>query len=64
MNADLERLILSRSPQFRALLEKSRKSLEAGKGIPHKDFWKMVAEQTKSQGKASKRSGSKKRKTA
>jgi len=41
---DLERLILSRSPRFRALMEKSRESLEKGKGLSHKDFWKAVAE--------------------
>jgi len=41
---DLERLILSRSPRFRALMEESRKSLDAGKGLSHKEFWKAVAE--------------------
>jgi prevent-host-death family protein len=41
---DLERLILSRSPQFRALMEKSRKSLESGKGLSHKELWKAVAD--------------------
>jgi prevent-host-death family protein len=56
---DLERLTLSRSPQFRAILEKSRKSFEAGKGISHKEFWKMVAEQAKEPGKPNKRSRSK-----
>ncbi len=40
---DLERLILARSPRFQALLEKSRQSIRAGKGLPHKEFWKAVA---------------------
>jgi prevent-host-death family protein len=39
---DLERLLLSRSPRFKALLNKSRRSIEAGKGLPRADFWKTV----------------------
>jgi len=41
---DLERLLFSRSPRFQALLNKSRESIKAGKGIPHKAFWKAVKE--------------------
>jgi prevent-host-death family protein len=41
---DLESLILSRSPRFQSLLDKSRQSLESGKGLSKKDFWKAVAE--------------------
>lgn len=41
---DLERLLFSRSPRFQALLNKSRQSIKAGKGIPHKAFWKAVKE--------------------
>jgi hypothetical protein len=44
---DLERLILSRSPRFQALLEKSRKSIQAGKGLSPEEFWKAVAEREK-----------------
>ena len=44
---DLERLILARSPPFQALLEKSRRSIRAGRGLPHKEFWKAVARRTK-----------------
>ena len=44
---DLESLILARSPRFQALLEKSRKSIKAGKGLSHEDFWKAVAEREK-----------------
>ncbi len=41
---DLERLVLAHSRRFQALLEKSRRSVKAGKGIPHKEFWKTVAQ--------------------
>ena len=30
---DLERLLLARSPRFQSLLDKSRKSIKAGKGL-------------------------------
>ena len=40
---DLERLILAHSPRFQALLEQSRQSVRAGKGIPHAEFWKGAA---------------------
>ena len=41
---DLENLILSRSPRFQAILNKSRRSIEAGKGLSSNEFWKAVAE--------------------
>jgi PHD/YefM family antitoxin component YafN of YafNO toxin-antitoxin module len=44
---DLEGLILARSPRFQALLEKSRRSIRAGKGLPHKKFWTAVAGRAK-----------------
>jgi prevent-host-death family protein len=37
--ADLESLILSRSVRFRALLEKSRRSLGEGSGLDRDRFW-------------------------
>ena len=40
---DLESLLLARSPRFQALLAKSRKSIQAGKGLSSRDFWKAVA---------------------
>ena len=49
---DLEDLILARSPRFQALLSKSRKSIEAGKGLSRKDFWKAVGERHKLKDKA------------
>jgi prevent-host-death family protein len=44
---DLESLILAGSPRFQALLDKSRKSIKAGKGLSREDFWKAVAEREK-----------------
>jgi len=40
---DLENLLLARSPRFQALLAKSRESIQAGKGLSSRDFWKAVA---------------------
>jgi prevent-host-death family protein len=40
---DLERLMLAHSHRFQALLSKSRRSIKAGKGVPHGEFWKAVA---------------------
>ena len=39
---DLERLVLGRSPQFRALLDRSRQSIKEGKGLSDKAFWEVV----------------------
>lgn len=39
---DLERLLLGRSPRFRALLDQSRKSIEEGRGLSEEDFWGAV----------------------
>ena len=41
---DLEGLLLARSPRFQALLDRSRKSIQSGKGLSHKGFWKAVAQ--------------------
>jgi len=41
---DLESLILTRSPRFQALLERSRKSLKSGKGLSSEQFWRTVNE--------------------
>jgi hypothetical protein len=43
---DLEQLVLSRSPRFRALLNKSRQSIKAGKGLPRDEFWQAVEERS------------------
>jgi prevent-host-death family protein len=49
---DLESLILSRSPRFQALLNKSRQSIKAGQGLSRSKFWKVVAERNKKRGGA------------
>jgi len=50
---DLERLVLSRSPRFQALLGKSRGSIAAGKGLSRDQFWKTVAEHHRKRAKRS-----------
>jgi len=44
---DLERLVLAHSRRFLALLENSRRSIKAGKGVSHNEFWKTVAQRHK-----------------
>lgn len=39
---DLERLLLGRSPRFRAMLDRSRQSIKEGKGLSEKAFWEAV----------------------
>lgn len=41
---DLERLLLARSPHFQAVLNRSRRSIKAGKGLSRDEFWKAVKE--------------------
>jgi prevent-host-death family protein len=41
---DLESLVLSRSPRFQAMLNKSRQSIKAGEGLSRDGFWQAVAE--------------------
>jgi prevent-host-death family protein len=39
---DLERLVMARSARFQELLNKSRKSIRAGKGLSPAAFWRAV----------------------
>lgn len=39
---DLDRLMLSRSPRFQAMLNESRQSIAAGKGLSSNEFWKAA----------------------
>jgi prevent-host-death family protein len=41
---DLESLLLARSPRFQALLDQSRASIQAGKGLSSRQFWDAVAQ--------------------
>jgi prevent-host-death family protein len=43
---DLERLMLGRSPRFRALLNRSRQSIQEGKGLSEKEFWEAARKRT------------------
>jgi len=47
---DLEMLLVARSPRFQAMLDKSRRSIEAGKGLSRKDFWRAVAQRNLKRG--------------
>lgn len=40
---------LACSPRLRALLDRSRQSINAGKGLSQEDFWKAVAERDQDQ---------------
>jgi prevent-host-death family protein len=42
---DLESILIARSPRFQAMLEKSRQSIKAGKGILEETFWEAVEKQ-------------------
>ncbi len=43
---DLERLLLARSPHFQALLNKSRRSIKAGKGLSRDEFWETAKQRS------------------
>jgi prevent-host-death family protein len=49
-NEDLENLVLVRSPRFQAMLEKSRRSIEEGKGLSEEEFWSTVEQHNASSG--------------
>lgn len=38
-DAELERLVLSYSKQFQAILQQAKQEIAEGKGIPHDAFW-------------------------
>jgi prevent-host-death family protein len=44
---DLERLMLGRSPRFQALLNRSRQSIQEGKGLSEGDFWAAVRKRSR-----------------
>ena len=39
---ELERLALAHSPKFRAIVQKSMQQIQAGKGLPHEEFWRQI----------------------
>lgn len=40
---DLESLVLARSPRLQKLLNKARKSINAGRGLSESEFWRAVS---------------------
>lgn len=44
---DVERLLLSNSPKFQALLKRARAQIDQGLGIPHDEFWGEVQARSK-----------------
>lgn len=56
---DVERLALAHSPKFRAILEKSRRSIEETGAIPHDRFWREVEAATRQAGNESRKRPSK-----
>ncbi len=48
-NEDLARLILAHSRRFQSLLGQSRRSVKAGKGVSHDEFWKAAARRHRAQ---------------
>ena len=41
---DLEGLVLSRSSRFKSILDRSRASIKAGKGMTDRSFWEATKE--------------------
>jgi prevent-host-death family protein len=39
---DLERLLMAHSPRLQAILGAAQRRIQAGKGIPHEEFWERV----------------------
>ena len=44
---DLERLVLGRLPRFQALVNRSRQSIQEGKGLSEQAFWAAVRKRTR-----------------
>lgn len=54
-DGELERLMLSHSPKFRAIIAKSCSQIEETGGIPHEQFWREVESESAAPPGASKR---------
>ena len=39
---DLKGLVLSRSPRFQAMLNRSRASIQVGRGLSGQEFWEVI----------------------
>ncbi len=53
------RISHGRSPRFQALLDRSRKSLQEGKGLSEKQFWQAVRKRAQERNAAGKARSSK-----
>jgi hypothetical protein len=53
---EVERLVLAHSPKFQAMLEKSNRQIEVMGGIPHEQFWREVAAESRRRGGGASRS--------
>lgn len=40
---EIERLVLAYSPRFRAMLDRNRATVRAGRGLDHDDVWSKVS---------------------
>lgn len=59
---DLEGLLLARSPRFQAVLDHSRASIRAGKGLSTQEFWEAVAKRQEGPVRAQPKKASRSRK--
>jgi prevent-host-death family protein len=39
---EIERMILAYSPKFQRILHTAERQIQAGQGIPHKEFWQEI----------------------
>jgi prevent-host-death family protein len=39
---EVERMILAYSPKFQRILQTAERQIQAGHGIPHKEFWQEI----------------------
>ena len=39
---EIERIILAYSPKFQRILQTAEQQIQAGQGIPHKEFWQEI----------------------
>ena len=39
---EIERTILAYSPKFQRILQTAERQIQAGQGVPHKEFWQEI----------------------
>ncbi|HET6879258.1 MAG TPA: hypothetical protein VFI31_03850 [Pirellulales bacterium] len=60
---DMERLLMGCSLQLRAILDRSWREIEEGRGIPHDEFWKRAAARASAKRKTSGKANGKAKKS-